>query len=154
MSNNFPFVLDFDLVTGMCNSGKASPTHRYVKNMASQFMDTEAALAMGDKPIYDFYELNQIPETAGDLKFGTSIVYSGKVGDEYFMTKGHFHTLLDTGEVYYCLSGEGDDMHAARPAQPRQRRNVPARAQGLSVQNGAAARRAVGDQFREGFCLI
>lgn len=107
MSNNFPFVLDFDLVTGMCNSGKASPTHRYVKNMASQFMDTEAALAMGDKPIYDFYELNQIPETAGDLKFGTSIVYSGKVGDEYFMTKGHFHTLLDTGEVYYCLSGEG-----------------------------------------------
>ena len=43
----------------------------------------------------------------GDLKFGTSIVYPGKVGDEYFMTKGHFHTILDTGEVYYCLSGQG-----------------------------------------------
>lgn len=107
MSNNLPFVLDFDLLTGMCKSGKAQPTHRFVKNMASQFMDSEAALAMGDQPIYDFYELNQIPETAGDLKFGTSIVYPGKVGDEYFMTKGHFHTLLDTGEVYYCLAGEG-----------------------------------------------
>lgn len=107
MNNNLPFILDFDLVTGMCNSGKAQPTHRTVGNMASQFQDTEAAKAMADQPIYDFYELNQIPETAGDLKFGTSIVYAGKVGDEYFMTKGHFHTLLDTGEVYYCLSGEG-----------------------------------------------
>ena len=106
-NNNLPFILDFDLVTGQCNSGKAEPTHRFVKNMATQFLDSEAALAIGDQPIYDFYELEQIPETAGDLKFGTSIVYPGKVGDEYFMTKGHFHTLLDTGEVYYCLSGEG-----------------------------------------------
>ncbi len=23
------------------------------------------------------------------------------------MTKGHFHTILDTGEVYYCLAGQG-----------------------------------------------
>ena len=107
MNNNLPFILDFDLVTGMCNSGKAQPTHRTVGNMAAQFQDTEAAKTMADKPIYDFYELNQIPETAGDLKFGTSIVYPGKVGDEYFMTKGHFHTILETGEVYYCLSGHG-----------------------------------------------
>lgn len=106
-NSNLPFILDFDLVTGLCNSGKAQPTHRTVSNMLSQFQNTEAAKAMADRPIYDFYELNQIPETDGDLKFGTSIVYAGKVGDEYFMTKGHFHTLLETGEVYYCLSGEG-----------------------------------------------
>ena len=108
--NNLPFSLDFDLVTGACTSGKAKPTHRFVSNMVAQFNDRAAAEAIvrdGDQPIYDFYELNQIPETPGDLKFGTSIVYPGKVGDEYFMTKGHFHTLLDTGEVYYCLSGQG-----------------------------------------------
>ena len=23
------------------------------------------------------------------------------------MTKGHFHTVLDTAEVYYCLKGDG-----------------------------------------------
>jgi len=23
------------------------------------------------------------------------------------MTKGHYHTMLDTAEVYYCLHGEG-----------------------------------------------
>jgi glucose-6-phosphate isomerase len=41
------------------------------------------------------------------LAFGTSITYPGKVGNEYFMTKGHFHTILDTAEVYFTLSGEG-----------------------------------------------
>ncbi len=105
-----PFSLDFDLATGMCKSGRAKPTHRFVSNMVSQFYDTAAAEAIvrnGDQPIYDFYELDQIPETPGDFKFGTSIVYPGKVGGEYFMTKGHFHTILDTGEVYYCLAGQG-----------------------------------------------
>ena len=94
----------------MCDSGKAKPTRRFVSNMVKQFNDTAAAeeiVKSGDQPIYDFYELDQIPETGGDLKFGTSIVFPGKVGDEYFMTKGHFHTLLDTGEVYFCLSGQG-----------------------------------------------
>jgi glucose-6-phosphate isomerase len=56
--------------------------------------------------VYEFYELG-LPETAGDLLFGTSFIYPGKVGNEYFMTKGHFHTILDTAEVYYCLSGAG-----------------------------------------------
>jgi len=105
-----PFAIDFDLATGLCKSGKAEPTHRYVSNMVAMFNDRAAAeeiVKNGDKPIYDFYELGQIPETDGDLKFGTSIVYAGKVGDEYFMTKGHFHTILDTGEVYYCLAGQG-----------------------------------------------
>ena len=49
-----------------------------------------------------------LPEDdAGVLQFGTTILYPGKVGDEYFMTKGHFHTILDTSEIYYCLKGKG-----------------------------------------------
>ena len=110
MNTIAPFSLDFDLITGMCKSGSAKPTQRFVSNMVSQFNDRAAAEAIvrgGDQLLYEFYELSQIPETAGDLKFGTSILYPGKVGDEYFMTKGHFHTILDTGEVYYTLSGRG-----------------------------------------------
>lgn len=112
MENNaiHPFTIDFNLITGLCASGRAEPTRRFVSNMVAQFHDRAAAEEIvrdGDRPIYDFFELNEIPETAGDLKFGTSIVYPGKVGDEYFMTKGHFHTILETGEVYYCLSGQG-----------------------------------------------
>ena len=56
--------------------------------------------------IYEFYELG-FPEREGDLAFGTTILYPGLVGEEYYMTKGHFHTKLETAEVYYTLSGEG-----------------------------------------------
>jgi len=66
----------------------------------------EEILKTEDPLVYEFYELGA-PEHPGDLAFGTSITYPGKVGDEYFMTKGHFHTILDTAEVYYCLSGQG-----------------------------------------------
>ena len=45
--------------------------------------------------------------TPGGLLFGTSFVYPGKVGDEYFMTKGHFHAKRDTAEYYFCISGRG-----------------------------------------------
>lgn len=77
--------------------------------MQDMYADTEAARAMVEKDdpvVYEFYELGT-PETPGDLAFGTSICYPGKVANEYFMTKGHFHTILDTAEVYYTLSGKG-----------------------------------------------
>ncbi|MCZ7539826.1 MAG: hypothetical protein M5U29_07950 [Anaerolineae bacterium] len=31
----------------------------------------------------------------------------GKVGDEYFMTKGHYHARGECAELYYGLLGEG-----------------------------------------------
>ncbi|MDR3052015.1 MAG: glucose-6-phosphate isomerase, partial [Oscillospiraceae bacterium] len=94
-----PFVLDFDLVTGLCKSEKAKPTHRRVSNMVTQFYDEAAARKLaeeGNPLLYSFYELENIPERNGDLRYGTTIIYPGKVGEEYFMTKGHFHTVLDT----------------------------------------------------------
>ncbi len=63
-------------------------------------------VAQNDVLVYEFYDMG-LPETAGGVAFGTSITYPGKVGEEYFMTKGHFHTILDTAEAYYCLRGEG-----------------------------------------------
>jgi glucose-6-phosphate isomerase len=59
-----------------------------------------------DPLVYEFYDMGR-PEEPGEVAFGTSITYPGRVGDEYFMTKGHFHTVLETGEVYYCLRGRG-----------------------------------------------
>lgn len=100
------FVCDFDLKDGI--SKTAESTKRYLTDMEGMFADDEAFEAMKDENplIYEFYEMGA-PEDAGDVAFGTSITYPGKVGDEYFMTKGHFHTVLETAEVYYCLSGEG-----------------------------------------------
>ena len=60
----------------------------------------------GDPVSYQVYELRR-PEVAGELLHGLSVVHPGKVGDEYFMTKGHFHSVRDTGEIYHCLKGRG-----------------------------------------------
>lgn len=101
------FLIDFDLRTGVSKS--AESTKRYLSHMKKMFLDDEKAeeiLEKDDPLIYEFYELG-CPERKGDLAFGTSIIYPGKVGEEYYMTKGHFHTMLDTAEVYWCLSGEG-----------------------------------------------
>ncbi|NCD32484.1 MAG: cupin domain-containing protein [Spartobacteria bacterium] len=102
-----PFVLPFDLKTGATDEEKM--TKRYLSNMKDMYCDADEAGRMCEQEdvlVYRFAELG-FEEEEQDLLFGTSIVYPGKVGDEYFMTKGHFHTKLDLAEVYYCLSGEG-----------------------------------------------
>ena len=101
-----PFTVPFGLIDGLCDERES--TKRPLSRMAGMYADSRAfeRLVADDPPIYEFYELG-MPERDTDIAFGTSIVYPGKVGDEYFMTKGHFHTVLDTAEVYYCLSGRG-----------------------------------------------
>ena len=101
------FTLDFAFETGL--SKGATSTKRYLSNMKGMYADDDAfelTVSKGDSLVYEFYEIG-VPQDAGDVAFGSSITYPGKVGDEYFMTKGHFHTILDTAEVYYCLNGRG-----------------------------------------------
>jgi glucose-6-phosphate isomerase, archaeal len=82
---------------------------RTLSSLKGQFADGDSYAAMlraGDRVLYEVDEFER-PPVAGELQHGVSIVHAGKVGDEYFMTKGHFHAVLETGEIYYCLSGEG-----------------------------------------------
>ena len=82
---------------------------RKLSAMKGQFLDQQTYIDMlseGDPVIYEVYEI-QRPEKSGELLSGISIVHPGKVGQEFFMTKGHFHTILDTAELYYTLKGEG-----------------------------------------------
>ena len=82
---------------------------RRLSAMAGQYADQDAFAALvaaEDVLVYEVYGV-QRPEAAGELPSGLSVVHPGKVGDEFFMTKGHFHAVLETGEVYYCLKGEG-----------------------------------------------
>ena len=82
---------------------------RRLSAMQGQYLDGDSCarlLAAHDPLLYEVYEL-QRPTVAGELLHGISIVHAGTVGDEYFMTKGHFHTVLETAEIYYCLNGRG-----------------------------------------------
>jgi glucose-6-phosphate isomerase len=82
---------------------------RTLTSLNGQFYDEQAyneQLASGDALIYEVYEFKR-PEVAGELLFGVSVVHPGKVGNEFYMTKGHYHTVIETAEIYYCLKGEG-----------------------------------------------
>ena len=100
-------VTAFDLTTGLAASRE--PLRRRLSAMADMYADADAVaaeLAAGDPLVYEFYDM-EVPATSGDVAYGTSVVAPGKVGDEYYMTKGHFHTVLDTAEIYFCLAGRG-----------------------------------------------
>lgn len=100
-------TIDFDPKTGLSKTVQTGK--RYLSQMSGMFADEaalQAKVAENDEIIYEFHGL-PVPEHEGDLAFGCSIVNPGKVGDEYYFTKGHFHTILETGEVYYCLKGHG-----------------------------------------------
>ncbi len=82
---------------------------RRLSALKGQFLDQaayERMLAEDDRLIYEVYEIHR-PEVAGEFLMGVSIVHPGKVGKEFYMTKGHFHSVLDTAEIYHCLRGEG-----------------------------------------------
>ena len=67
----------------------------------------ERLIADGNDPLhYQTYE-KEVPEEYGHILFCISKLQPGLVGDEFFMTKGHYHTIPNTGELYFCLQGEG-----------------------------------------------
>ena len=100
-------VVDFDLHTGL--SRTRQPLQRRLSAMKGLFYDDHALqdqLSKEDVLVYEFFDMG-VPESEAEIAYGTSITYPGKIGEEYFMTKGHFHTVLATAEVYYCLRGQG-----------------------------------------------
>jgi glucose-6-phosphate isomerase len=83
---------------------------RRLSSMKGQYLDSPAydtLLEKDDALVYEVYENINMPKEPGELYHGSSIVHPGKVGEEYFMTKGHFHQVLNTAEVYYCVHGSG-----------------------------------------------
>lgn len=106
--SNKPFSFDLE-APDFIPSHYDNHIQRNLSNMAGQYQDQEAYEAMvsdEDTLLYQVYELKR-PELAGEILHGVSIVHPGKVGNEYFMTKGHYHTVLETAEIYYTLKGQG-----------------------------------------------
>jgi len=82
---------------------------RHLSDLRGSFADAEgyeAALAEGNPLLYRVTAVE--PASAnGDLHYGIGVLYPGKVGREYFLTKGHLHSAREAAEVYIGLSGEG-----------------------------------------------
>ena len=97
-----------DLATGSL-AGEVTTSERRIADLAGFFADEAARAALPQDTIVYRVQMHdkEAEGTPGGLLFGTSFVYPGKVGDEYFMTKGHFHAKRDTAEYYFCISGRG-----------------------------------------------
>jgi glucose-6-phosphate isomerase len=83
---------------------------RTLKDMADCFCDQEAvaeALDRGNPTIVQVW-MAPLPDSGGHLMPCMTVIHPGVVGDEYFMTKGHFHTdPVNAPEVYITLKGQG-----------------------------------------------
>src|SRR4051812_41446065 len=103
-----PFSRSIDLSTGKITDAPEI-AYRSLSDLRGWFAnaDAEAALAAANPLIYEVHYGYDAPNIAGQLGFCTTILYPGKVGDEYFMTKGHYHAQADRAEIYYALQGEG-----------------------------------------------
>ncbi|WP_306120103.1 MULTISPECIES: glucose-6-phosphate isomerase [unclassified Roseitalea] len=86
---------------------------RYVKKLADLeglYADAAAfAARVADAPEAIAYEVTSYApgERVNDLITGVTRMAPGKVGDEYFMTRGHIHARPDRPEIYYGQAGRG-----------------------------------------------
>lgn len=86
---------------------------RYVKrfnDLAGLYAD-EAAFGglrarIGDDVVYEVGEFRP-SEASGDVIFGVTRMSPGRVGDEFFLTRGHIHARANRPEIYYGQKGHG-----------------------------------------------
>ncbi|MFC5653274.1 glucose-6-phosphate isomerase family protein [Paenibacillus solisilvae] len=120
----------------------ALKTVRRLSQMKSLYADQEAAdrlLENGDPVIYEVYELPH-PNDETDLLVNITVLYPGYVGDEPYMTKGHFHREPDTAEAVIGLSGEGELLVQNREGELRSLKVAAGR---ISYAGGGWAHRVV-----------
>jgi glucose-6-phosphate isomerase, archaeal len=107
-----PFDLPMRLQVDLAN-GEFAPFADFYERRLSQLTDlfydqhaVQQILQAGDPILYDV-RARPFVTSLSDFTFGVTRLYPGKVGDEYPMTKGHHHLLLDQPEIYFCLQGQG-----------------------------------------------
>lgn len=107
MLNTLDLLSSFDPLTGTIPG--AAQVQRYLSDLRGCFADAhafETAAAAGNPLLYTVASV-QPGAGAGDLHYGVGRLMPGKVGAEYFMTKGHLHAWRDAAEVYLGLTGDG-----------------------------------------------
>ncbi len=104
-----PFGLEIDLETGEMPQASGR-TVRRASDMRGYYADAEALERLiqekDDPPHYEVLE-KPVPEAQGHLMYCISRLRPGLVGDEFFMTRGHYHAVQETAELYLCLRGKG-----------------------------------------------
>ena len=91
-------------------TGTGSHYQKRFRDLAGLYADTQAfeerARTKGDEVVYEVTDHHPSART-GDLITGVTRMSPGKVGNEFFMTRGHIHAVSDRPELYFGLKGKG-----------------------------------------------
>jgi glucose-6-phosphate isomerase, archaeal len=82
---------------------------RRLSDLKGCFLDERAyALRLEAEDPVVYTVTSAQPDTGeGALHYGLGWIAPGRVGDEYFLTKGHLHAWRPAAELYVGLAGEG-----------------------------------------------
>jgi len=96
-----------DVTTGRVDG--VTPVLRRLSDLGGVFADTaayESLLAVEDPVIYSVSTV-EVARGARQLAYGLGVLYPGRVGREFYLTRGHFHAEREAAEFYFGLSGQG-----------------------------------------------
>ncbi len=104
-----PFKTEIDFQSGVFSPERNIITRKLsdMKTMYANVDEAKNILGTGDDPIIYEVHVTKLPEEEGQILHCTTKIYPGKIGNEYYMTKGHYHSRREQGEVYLGLSGDG-----------------------------------------------
>ncbi len=133
-------ALQFDPLSGAI-PGRA-PTSRHLADVGASFADEQAcSRLLAENPL--IYQVTQVEDHDGEgqIHYGIGIIMPGKVGREYFLTKGHLHAWRPAAEVYIGLRGRG--MMLLEDEHTGECRAVPLEANSTVYVPGHTAHRTV-----------
>jgi glucose-6-phosphate isomerase len=107
MLNLENILSQFDPATGEIPGARL--IKRHLSDLSGCFADPAAfatALAKNNSLLYSVASFEPGRDD-GDLHYGVGLIMPGRVGDEYFMTKGHLHAWREAAEFYVGLTGDG-----------------------------------------------
>ena len=88
-------------------SGRYRKTLRELAGMYADGAAFARTLSRFDEePVYEVTDLRR-STASGDVITGVTRMRPGKIGDEYFITRGHIHAIADRSEIYYGEAGDG-----------------------------------------------
>jgi glucose-6-phosphate isomerase len=90
--------------------GASGHYEKRLSELAGLYLDSTAHTAAiqryGDPVVYAVNDFRPSTE-AGDMVFGVTKMLPGKIGDEFYLTRGHIHAKADRPEIYHGQAGQG-----------------------------------------------
>lgn len=105
MTPMIPPILDF--ATGKLGGAELVEKSTTLADLQGLFADPHAEAVLS--PDTQLYRVAMLPGNGGegDLNMGVTYLEAGRVGQEFFMTRGHIHARAEQAEYYFGLCGRG-----------------------------------------------